>query len=316
MNGIKRTCSLSIGLITICFVFTATSYADEPSIAIVKQAMPVLSPENEALNSFYFVGEFVIPFGVPVAFEACWSRESGFGFAQVDHFGYPMFFIAEKKMLLYDASQSQVNLGKDVFPNVIVQQKNRKLTLKTGFNINGKATFLVDMPSLISTAKTEPEVSRVNETDWKLTYTFGKGDEVIYVFRVDREVSFKSALLKSGHQSIFTIRNVLINQPVPDRLMKFPETKSISSEVTVKELIGIPPTGVGETLEEGFEYSIFTARALYAPSAIHNAKYRRYPPFPANIEWKQVEKSHKRIGPKLRALLKVDFKGRVILLKQ
>ena len=315
MNGISRTCSLSVGLITGCVMLAATSYADEPSVAMLKEAIPVLSPENEALTSFYFVTELVSGYGVPFAFEACWSRDRGFGYAQVDQFGYPVLFMAEKKFLLYDASQSQINLGKNVLPNVDIQNENRKLNWHSGFKAVDQAKFVVDLPSLVSGAKREPMVSRVNDTDWKLTYSFEGEAEVIYVFRVGCEISLKSALLRSRQQPIITVRNVMINQPVPNRLMKFPETKTLPSEVKVKELFGTKFTGVGEVFEEGIEHSLFTARALAASAAIHDAKYRGVP-FPANIDWVQVERSHKRIGPKLRDLLKVDFKGRVILLEQ
>lgn len=321
MNGINRTCSLSVGLITSCLMFAATSYADEPDIATLKQAIPILSPENEALNSFYFIGESVLPLGVPVTIEVCWSRDSGFGFVQVDHLGYPVFFIAEKKSLLYDALESQVMLGEDAFPNLTIQSQNRKLSWMSGFHNDSdkKARFVVDLPSIVSTAKTEPDISRVNKTDWKLTYKFDKGAEVSYVFHVDRDISFKSALLKSRQQPILTIRNILINQPVPDRLMKFPETKSLSSAVTVKDLgegletngKGLPVTRLGEAIGKISEDTLFLVRAQLTSAAIYHDSYRKYP-LPSDIDWKQVEKKHKRIGTKLKSLLNVDIKGRVI----
>lgn len=312
MNYIDRICSLSLVLLMNCVVFAAVSYADEPDIAELKRAIPVLSPENEALNSFHFVGESVIPFGVPTAFEACWSRTDGFGYVLVDQLGYPMLFVAEKQMLLCDPLQSQVILWKEVSPNVLIQSKNRKLNVNLGFDSNQNEKFVVDVPSFVSTAKTEPELSRVNETDWKLTYTFDKGAEVVYLFRVDREVAFKSVLLTSQQQPLISIRNVVINQPVPERLIKFPDKNVLSAAVTVEELPEKPPAEVGKALREAFDKTQSATRALATPAAIQDTRLRRFP-FPPDTDWEEVEKNHKRIGGKLRDFLKVDIKDRVVL---
>ncbi|MAX37524.1 hypothetical protein [Gimesia sp.] len=312
MKYIDRICSLSVILMMNCVVFAAVSDADEPDIAELKRAIPVLSPENEDLNSFYFVAESVIPYGVPTAFEACWSRASGFGYVLVDQLGYPMLFVAEKQMLLCDALQSQVILWKDVSPNVLIQSKNRYLTVNLGFKSKQKENFLVDVPSFVSTAKTEPDLSRVNETDWKLTYNFDKNAQVVYLFRVDREIAFKSVLLMSQQQPLITIRNVVINQPVPERLMKFPDKNVLAAAVTVEESPEKPPAELGEALGEVFDKTLSATRALAIPAAIQDTRLRRLP-FTSDTDWEEVEKNHKRIGGKLRDFLRVDIKDRVVL---
>jgi len=317
MKKINRICALNVVLMIHCVLLAAVSDADEPDIAALKRAIPVLSPDNEDLNSFYFIGESVIPFGAPTAFEVCWTRDSGFGFVLVDQFGYPLALIAERQLLLYDASQSEVFLGKDFLPNVIIKSKDRNLTATVGFkgNKNDEAEFVVDMLSLVSTTKRapEPDLSRVNETDWKLTYAFDTGADVIYLFRVDQEIAFKSAVLSLKQQPFIKVRDVVINQRVPERLMKFPDTAGLTAEITVEELPEKPSADIGKTLGELAGFLYFSARALGAPAAIQDPSLRELPIFKSDIDWEEVEKNHKRIGAKLKDFLKVDIKDRVVL---
>ncbi|QDT84069.1 hypothetical protein [Gimesia chilikensis] len=315
MMGINRNFVCYVVLLTYCVLFPAASVAEEPEIARLKQAIPVLSPENEALNSFYLIGESVIPLGVPVTFEACWTRDRGFGFVQNDQLGYPIFFIAEKKMLLYDATQSQVLLDEKVYPQALIFNKDRKLTWNTGFGGKEKTRFFVDVASLVSSEKQEPKLSRINETDWKLTYTFERQTEVIYVFRVDQKIAFKSALFKSGKQILFTVRNVAINQPVPERLMKFPDIRSLPAEINVKEETIVPDDDFGKAVSEVTEGAFSLGRALCATAAMENEQFRKYPFF-SNINWEQAKQKHKLLGPKLKTFLKVDIQNLVIQPKQ
>ena len=312
MIGVNRNFACYVVLLTFCVLFPTVSVAKEVEIEDLKQAIPVLSPENEALNSFYLIGESLITLGVPVTFEACWTRDRGFGFVQKDQLGYPIFFIAEKKLLLYDATQSQVLLDEKVYPQALITSKKRQLTWNTGFGGKEKSRFFVDVASLVSSEKQEPKLSRINETDWKLTYTLEQQTEVIYVFRVDQKIAFKSALLKSGEHILFTVRNVTINQPVPERLMKFPDIRSLPAEFTVKETSIEPDSDLGEVLSEVTEGVFSLGRALYATAAMENAQLRKSPIF-SNINWEQAKQKHKHLGPKLKNFLKVDIQNPVIL---
>lgn len=306
-----KACSM---LSLMCWsLFPAVSAAGEPEIAQLKQAIPVLSPENEALSSFYLIGESIIPLGVPVTFEACWTRERGFGFVQNDQFGYPIFFIAEKKLLLYDATQSQIFLGDKSYPQALISNKERKMTWNVGFGEKEKSRFFIDVASLVTSAEKEPELSRVNDTDWKLTYRFERQTEIEYVFRVDQEeISFQSVLFRGGDQILFTVRNVTLNQRVPEHLMKFPDIKALPTDFKVQQSSIKPDTDLGEALTEVSEGAFSMGRAFYGTAAMENVKFRN-PLLFSNINWEQVKQNHKRLGPKLKAFLKVEIKDPVIL---
>ena len=305
MNHHHNKVRIVSGVLVLWLLHFEHSFATEPTATELKQAIPVLSPDTEKLNSFHVIGEYLSPLGVPIAFEACWTRNDGFGFIQIDHLGAPVLFVAEKRALLYDASQSKVFLDDNAAPNVLIQSRNRQLAATSGFKSAKYARFIIDLPSLVSTTKHVPVVKQQNETDWDLVYSFDSGADVTYRFKVDDKITFKSAVLSSNQRAIVAVRSVAINKPVPKRMMKFPDADQLPADVKVHNVQSTAE------LSAAVSYSVAAVRALAASAAIKNADHRGNF-FEPDIDWQQVERKHQQIGPKLANLLNGEIKSRVI----
>lgn len=299
-----------VGLVLIWCPFLPEIVAsgDEPNAEQLIKRIPVLSTDNQSLRSFSFIGEFVTPFGVPAVFEACWVREDGFGFALVDQFGFPVLFIAQKQMMLYDASDGLITLDEDCNPNVIMQVKERRAVAVCGVQSLNKAAFVVDIPSFI---RDPSEVTRtfrqLPNNLWELRDLNSNGSELLLLFDTSEQWPLKRMEVLRDGKPMLIIRDIVINKPMPHYLTKFPSVDQFPADLTTDRL--------ADRDEDFFANAISLpqrfVRSLAAPSAIREPKLRSFP-FSNDVNWEEVERRHKVIGPKLSSLLDFQIKGRTL----
>lgn len=299
-----------VGLVLMWLPFVPLSVAvgDEPDASQLLRSVPVLSPNNESLDSFSFVGEFVTPFGVPAVFEACWAREEGFGFGLVDQFGLPVLFIAQKQMMLYDASDGFVTLGGDCNPNVIMQIKERRAVASCGIESSENARFIVDIPSFVPDgAHVVRTLRQLPNKLWELKYVNPRGSELLLLFNDSERWPLTRMEASANGNLMVIVREIVINRPVPLHLMTFPSVDAFPADVVTERLGDRAPDSFGDVLSLPQRF----VRALAAPSAIRDSKLRSFP-FSKDVNWGEVERHHKMTGPKLSSLLDFEIKGRTL----
>lgn len=280
----------------------------EPKVEELIQQIPILTAENDSLQSFSFKGEFVTPFGVPAVFEACWARDQGFGFALVDQFDFPVLFIAQQQMMLYDASEGLLTLGEDCNPKVILQVKEARSVAFCGVESSAQVPFVVDIPSFIrQPADATRTFGRLPNGLWELRDLHKKGSELRLLFDAAEPWPLKRMEVRLAGEPIVIVREIRINSPVPSYLTKFPAVDAFPAELATDRLT----EHQGDDLNDAFSLPQRFVRSLATPSAIRDAKLRSFP-FAGDVNWAEVERRHQVVGPKLSKLLEVQIEGRTL----
>lgn len=288
--------------------FSGNAVADDVTVDGLLQKVPVLSPTNQALQSFHFTAELPTPFGFPALFEVGWTRPDDFGFVLVDQTRTPVLFIAQKQLLLYDASKGTITWDDDAWPNVVLQADDGRWNAKYGFAGKDEVRFIVDLPSLIRGAHASPKLKKLNATTWEVSLLSESGKlETAALFEPSEEWPLRKMVIRNVEDgtSIVSISEISINQPIPKQLMTFPAVERISKEITTRRFSDREV----ETDGDGVAVVIQMMRALAAPAAIRDDKLQNIP-FWKDVNWAEAARRHRRIGPMLAELLQLPLTDR------
>ncbi len=269
--------------------------------------LPVLAASNKQLKSFHFIGEIQMPSGVPVVFEAGWSRATGYSLAMVDQFGFPVLFIAQNKMLLNDFASGTVFLDKGVAPNVIVQVADGKGAATCGVRAKHDSKFIVDLLSFAPITEVTPAIKK-SADQIEVRYSSPKGPQTTYAFDTGSDPAIRSMTCSHHGRPLIIIRDIVLNRPLPKRLTKFPSPDQIPADIPLEDW----SNNNVESEDEAKRRTMLMTRALGTPSALERPDLRNEPFWNDVTDWEKVARVHKTNGPRLSAILKVDIPNRQI----
>lgn len=271
---------------------------------LVKNA-PVLSAGNEKLSSFHFIGEIQMPTGVPVVFEAGWSRTRGYSLAMVDRYGFPVLFLCDQKMLLYDVASGTVFLDDGMDPNVMIQVADGKGTATCGVRSSVGSKFVVDISSFAPTKKVKPNIARL-EKQIEVRYGSPNGPETLYAFDAGKATNIKSMTYSHRGQPLIVIRDIQLNGPLPERLTRFPGKDQLPADLRV---VKWSDSDLGSD-DDAERRTKLIMRALGTPSALENAELRTDQYWSDVDDWDKVARDHKSVGKRLATILRINIENR------
>lgn len=297
-------------LITLCLTMTVPGSgvvhgADGQNDAehLVKNA-PLLTAGNEQLSSFHFIGEIQLPNGVPVVFEAGWSKTSGYSLTMVDQYGFPVLFLCENKMLLYDAASGTVFLEDGMAPNVIIQVADGKGAATCGVRSSLSSKFVVDASSFAS-KNLKPSIAR-SEKRIAVRYGTPTGPETLYEFDAGKAAKIRSMTYFHRGQPLIVIRDIHLNGPLPERLTSFPARDQIPADLQVVKW----SDNALRSDDDAEQRTKLIMRALGTPSALENAELRKDQAWTDVDDWDKVARDHSFFGKRLAALLNINIENR------
>lgn len=303
-----RCCAYSLVLllgIAATLGMPAVVTADEVKIEQLLKKVPILSPDNKDLNSFQFRVEMPTELGVPFPLDVGWTRPDEFGAVFIDSKSRtPVAFIAEKKVLLYDAVTATLTLVDDVLPSVVLKADAKTIQCGFGFTTQkAKRDFTIDLPSFFRIDVRTPRLVKRDATTWQYTCLSESGmSNIIAVFEPAQPWPLRAFEIRSTTDGslIMSVTNISINVPVEKRLRVFPSPDRFPPELKIAR--------VAETKVTSFMDAIGLltrlTRAIVGRLAIHNKELRQVP-FLGDVDWDAAARSDAIIGPALRTLLEM-----------
>ena len=258
------------------------------------KSLPILSSDNAKLRSFHFTGEILSSKDVSLVFEVGWSRELGHSVAMMDQFGFPILFVAKDHMLLNDVAGGTVVFEDNTNPNLIIQVAEGKCTAVCGVATKNDSSFVVDLPSFVT--KSTPRI-REAENGVEVSYTSTSGVETVFMF--DNTSRINSMTCSYRGEPLIVVRDIVLNQPLPERLTEFPSRDEIPEDIRV-EVWSDKDAG---SESEARQRTVLLMRALGLSAALSRPELRNVPPYKSVVDWDELGRMHQANGPRLAKLL-------------
>lgn len=287
----------------LCFglMLTSTLCAEEnrPTVEALLQRMPLLSPENDKVQSFratlvmpHILDNFVA--------KLAWAQDGRtMMLASTGPENVPCFFVSEKKAFLFDASNGSVILFDDAKPRVTMTTTPDNFEFYFGFGVKSEDGLKIDLASFIRSA-TEPAVSRHEDGRWQLTATSKSGKASVVSTFSENSFELQHFIVHavgSKRDVLVEISEIAINDPEIS-FKPFPSTERFPDAVQILK----PTNGKLSLYGAVIEMQRFM-RIAVCQSAITNERFRDLQKFPLNIDWNRAKNNYYGVGRELRDLL-------------
>jgi|GEM_PF-3996529 len=300
---------VAAAILVLVFV-TATSTlrgADAEPVTIegLLARVPILSPKNERLSSFHIKVECTLPTPgkQPIGGDVAWSRDHGFGIVGLaGKNGAPQLFLAEEWMFLYEPTTATAIIDDETWPTIRLAAKpENKIGLVLGYTEHqSDAEMHIDLPSFFRPSEREVNLTQVDAQTWRLTQESPTGNsDLVADFQPAK--AFPLTRLKVDFEDSFggplVISEITVNEPVPDRLNKFPRLEQFPKELKLRS---------GDTVDRPKNVEEFQAGLVFARFALDDPKLRQDKRL-AHVDWEKAEQTDAAILPQLRDLFLEDI---------
>lgn len=271
--------------------------ANAPTLESLLERVPVLSPENEDLQSF----SFKLRIGT-ARFQGAWTREGDQRALLVTDAlsGTPVVYMNQRRLMIFDILDRRIIMVDDVRPRIDARVFDGWVNFRVGAGdpLKQSPPFEVDLPSFArALGRYFPESERQSNGLWKVAGTVGT-TSAYALFDPARPAAIQSLEMvdRSRRTVDVVIEEVTLNEALVDAFPAFPAPSDLPPGLGFvrTELPGEADGG------ETFFAPMFTS--LIAIDAIDNLQAR---PFLASmrVDWARIERMNADEGAQLRKLL-------------
>jgi hypothetical protein len=278
--------------------------AGEPSARQLIDRAPVIRSLDEGCRSVELGGYLRANESVCLTFRALYRAPDHFAVLIRDEAdGTPLFFAADRKMLLYDPLRSVLLWKEDanIHFSLMKEGDTLRIHLDATTDRDRPSSVLVDVKSLVAGPFLNDTVVRIGDGKYRLTRTTESGNALECVIDVDRKQPYINFnIIHNGqNRPTLCIESLEHNGHIDREEFLSPKRSELAEKTCLREL----PDGAIASSDGGLTVLM---RACYARAAINRPEMRkaieraRF----SDIDWKGVEENDKRVSHALREALK------------
>jgi hypothetical protein len=264
---------------------------------------PVVRSSDESCRSIELGGYLRANGSACLTFRATYRAPDHFAVLIEDGAdGTPLFFAADRKMMLYDPLRSVLLWKEDnnVHFSLVKEGDALRIHLDVTTDKDRPSTALVDVKSLVAGPFMNDKVVPIGERKYRLTGTTEKGNALECTIDLDREQPYTNIKIIHGGQKepCMCIELLKVNGNIDQKEFFFPKRDELAEKTCLRDLPG------SAMASSGGELTVLM-RACYARAAINKLEMREAIERAgfANIDWKRVEENDKRFAHVLREAL-------------
>lgn len=299
-----------------CTVFSAVLLsttpsvaAEEPNLEELLAKVPVLSPTNEALKSFYVRARLPLAGGRPVRFEAAWSAPDEFALSAIvgDAHPTPVLFFSEGRGLMFDSATAVVHFVDDRRPSLQVGVVEENVAMGIYITPSKKPKMIVDPPSFFRGLGDHAQWTKLTDTRFRYTNLSKSGStRVTAEFNVSQPmplVKLNVAQVEDSTKAI-VINEIRVNEPIPQRLRTFPDRDRLPANLVAQSTKVADEQQPAGVIDEGKRLMI----CLLIAAVLDDEELRQGVEKLTDVDWKRAKENRDQFAAPLRELLESDEK--------
>jgi hypothetical protein len=217
--------------------------------------------------------------------------------------GTPLFFAADRRMLLYDPLRSALLWKEDIniHFSLVKERDALRIHLDATTDKDRPSGVLVDIKSMVAGPFPNDIVTRIGDRKYRLTRTTEKGNALECAIDLDRKQPYANIQIMHAGQNrpFLRIESLELNGNTDQDEFLFPKKDELAEKTCLRELpdSAMSSGGGGLTVLMAACYARAAIRKPEMREAINRAGIN-------DIDWNGVEEKDKRVSPLLRGALK------------